>query len=316
MSEIALEPTLESALNPSLERNRRQVSVLRRAIHYEKIVPYLYLLPSFILFGVFVYYPFLKTIYLSFSLTNRKGQAVEFVGLENYIELVTSKSFYNSLGVTFKFALLIIIPTMVISLGLALLADNKLKYNRTYELMFSIPMAIASAPAAMIWMLIFHPTNGIANYLLHTNIRWLADPKTAIYVVAFVTVWLSLGMNFIFLFTGLKSVPKELIESANIDGANYLGKVKSVILPLLTPQLFFVLFMNLVGAFQAFGQIKLLTQGGPGDSTNVIVHSIYRDAFFNGRFEMASSQSIILFIIIFGITLIQFAFEKKGVHYK
>lgn len=315
MSEIALEPSLESSLKTTEARSCDRI-VGKVKFNRDKLVPYICLLPSFILFGLFVYYPFFKTIYLSFNLTDRRGEAVEFVGFENYIELLTSSSFYNSLGVTFKFALLIIIPTMVISLGLALLADNKLKCSRMYELMFSMPMAIASAPAAMIWMLIFRPTNGIANYLLNSNMRWLADPKIAIYVVAFVTVWLSIGINFIFLFTGLKSVPKELIESANIDGANYFEKVKSVILPLLTPQLFFVLFMNLVGAFQAFGQIKLLTQGGPGDSTNVIVHSIYRDAFFNGRFEMASSQSIILFIIIFMITLVQFAFEKKGVHYK
>lgn len=314
MSEIALEPSLETALK--VNEARGHLLSKAKLGHREKLVPYLYLLPSFILFAVFVYYPFFKTIYLSFNLTNRRGEAVEFVGFENYIELISSASFYNSLSVTFKFALLIIVPTMGISLALALLADNKLKHNRIYELMFSMPMAIASAPAAMIWVLIFHPTKGMANYLLGTNIRWLADPKVAIYVVAFVTVWLSIGMNFIFLFTGLKSVPKELIESANIDGASYLQKVKAVILPLLTPQLFFVLFMNLVGAFQAFGQIKLLTQGGPGDSTNVIVHSIYRDAFFNGRFEMASSQSIILFLIVFSITLIQFAFEKKGVHYK
>lgn len=314
MSEVALEPVVGSHLVTE-EAKEYAKKVNKIKINKDKLVPYICLLPSFVIFGVFVYYPFLKTIFLSFNLTNRRGEAVEFVGFENYIELLSSPSFYNSLGLTFKFALLIIIPTMLLSLGLALLADNKLRCSRLYELMFSMPMVIASAPAAMIWMLIFRPTNGLANYLLNSDIKWLADPNVAIYAVAFVTVWLSLGINFIFLFTGLKSVPKELIESANIDGANYVQKVKSVILPLLTPQLFFVLFLNLVGAFQAFAQIKLLTQGGPGDSTDVIVYSIYRDAFFNGRFEMASSQSIILFLIVFVITLIQFAFEKKGVHY-
>ena len=284
--------------------------------HMTKLIPYMYLIPSFLLFAVFVYFPFLKTIYLSFTLTNRRGEAVEFIGFENFTELFTSASFFNSLKITFKFSFMIIVPTILISLVLALLAYNKLKGNRVYELMFSLPMAIASAPAAMIWTMIFHPTSGIANVLLQTEIRWLADPKYAIYAVAFVTIWLSLGINFIFLFTGLKSVPTELIESANIDGASYWKKVRYIIMPLLTPQLFFVLFLNLVGGFQAFGQIKLLTQGGPGDSTNVLVHAIYRDAFFNGRFEMASAQSIILFFIILSITMIQFAFEKRGVHYK
>ena len=313
---------MENVLNPSVatvKGHRRAYTQVKphKKVHFrEKMVPYLYLVPAFALFSLFVYFPFLKTIYLSLTLTNRRGEAVEFVGFENFIELFKSASFYSSLATTFKFSFLIIVPTILMSLILALLAHNKLKGNKIYELMFSLPMAIASAPAAMIWTMIFHPTNGIANVLLKSDIRWLADPKYAIYAVALVTVWLSLGINFIFLFTGLKSIPIELIESANIDGASYLKKVRHIILPLLTPQLFFVLFLNLVGGFQAFGQIRLLTQGGPGDSTNVIVHSIYRDAFFNGRFEMASAQSILLFVIIFVITMIQFAFEKRGVHYK
>lgn len=312
MSELVVEQRVLEKEKVSRDSSISRIQLLKKC----NIAPYIYLMPSFILFGLFVYFPFVKTIYLSLTLTNRRGEAVEFIGFENYIELFSSESFYNSLGITFKFATLIIVPSILISLGLALLANNKLRGSRLYELMFSIPMAIASAPAAMIWMMIVHPTNGILNHILNSDIRWLADPRYAIFVVAFVTVWLSIGMNFIFLFTGLKSIPAELIESANIDGANYLQKVKRVILPMLTPQLFFVIFMNLTSAFQAFGQIKLLTQGGPGDSTNVLVHSIYRDAFFNGRFEMASAQSIILFVIVLGITLIQFAFEKKGVHYK
>ncbi len=296
-------------------------SNLKRLLRSKKssikfLLPYIYILPSIILFAIFIYLPFLKTIYLSMTLTNRRGEAVEFVGIQNYIELFNTPSFYNSVVVTFKFSILIIVPSIIIGLALALLANNKLKFSRIYELMFSVPMAIASAPAAMIWIMIFNPTNGIANYILNTNIRWLADPKFGIYAVSVVTVWLNIGINFIFLFTGLKSIPEELIESANIDSANYITKVSRIIIPLLTPQLFFVLFMNLVNGFQAFGQIKLLTGGGPGDSTNVLVHSIYRDAFFNGRFEMASAQSIILFIIVFSITLIQLKFENKGVHYK
>lgn len=106
------------------------------------------------------------------------------------------------------------------------------------------------------------------------------------------------------------------MESASIDGANYLSRLKNIIIPMVSPQMFLVVFMNLVNSFQAFGQIKLLTQGGPGDSTNVLVHSIYREAFFNGRFEIASAQAIILFVIMMIVTLLQFKFEKKGVYYQ
>lgn len=280
------------------------------------IEPYLYLVPSLLLFGTFVYYPFLKTIYLSMSMTNLKGQVVEFVGLENYIEVLTSPEFMNSIITTFKFVLLVGAPSIIFGLILALLANHKVKGSRIYELMFSTPMAIASAPAAIVWTMMFHPTNGIFNYLLGREVGWLTDPKIAIFSVAMVTVWLNLGVNFIFLLTGLRNIPEELVESASVDGANYFQKLFKIILPMLSPQMFFVLFMNLVSSFQAFGQIKLLTQGGPGDSTNVIVHSIYREAFFNGRFEMACVQSLILFAIMLLFTLLQFKFEKKGVHYQ
>lgn len=281
-----------------------------------KIEPFIYLTPSFIIFSLFVFYPFIKTIYMSLSSTNLRGEVKEFVGFANFQEILTSPEFYNSIGVTFKFVIIVTIPSIVIGLGLALLANNKVKGNRIFELIFSLPMAIASAPAAIIWTMIFHPTNGVLNYALGSQIGWLTDSKYALFSVAIVTIWLNLGINFIFLITGLRNIPDELIESAALDGAGYFYRVKKIIMPMLSPQMFLVVFMNLINAFQAFGQIKLLTQGGPGDSTNVLVHSIYREAFFNGRFEMASAQSLILFVIMMTVTVLQFKYEKKGVHYQ
>ncbi|WP_304427817.1 carbohydrate ABC transporter permease [uncultured Clostridium sp.] len=282
----------------------------------KKIEPYFYLIPTFIIFTLFVFYPFIKTIIMSMSTTNIRGQIKDFIGLENFKEILTSPEFYNSIFVTFKFVLIVAAPSVIIGFLLALLANNKLKGSRIYELMFSLPMAIASAPAAIIWTMIFHPTNGVLNHLLGTQIGWLTNSKFALISVAIVTIWLNIGLNFIFLLTGLRNIPNELIESAAIDGANYLTKVKNIIIPMVSPQMFLVVFMNLINAFQAFGQIKLLTQGGPGDSTNVLVHSIYREAFFNGRFEMACAQALILFVIMMIVTLLQFKFEKKGVHYQ
>ncbi|WP_083258634.1 carbohydrate ABC transporter permease [Cellulosilyticum sp. I15G10I2] len=313
MSEVVLKKSL---LNHSIEQVKVKEKRISNKPKKNVLEPYGYLLPCLILFGTFVYFPFVKTIYLSLALTNRRGKAVEFVGLGNYKEIFASEAFYNSLFVTFRFVLMIIIPCIGIGLLLALLVNHNIKGKRIYEVMFSMPMAIASAPAAIIWTMIFHPTNGIANALLKTDIRWLADPKTALWAIALVTIWLGVGINFIFLLTGLKSIPAELIESAEIDGARYTQKLRCILLPLLTPQMFFVIFMNIVNAFQAFGQIKLLTQGGPGDATNVLVYGIYKEAFVNGRFDMASTQSIILFVIVFTITMVQFAFEKKGVHYQ
>lgn len=296
--------------------DKEQVSKKKKVKLISKVEPFLYLTPAFAVFMVFVFYPFVKTIILSLSQTNLRGEIKSFVGVENFIELFQSPEFYNSVIVTFKFVLLVATPSVIIGFVLALLANNKLKGNRIYELMFSLPMAIASAPAAAIWTMIFHPTNGVLNFVLGQEIGWLTDPRYALISVAVVTTWLNLGLNFIFLTTGLRNIPTELLESSAIDGANFFHKLKNIIIPMVSPQMFLVIFMNLINAFQAFGQIKLLTQGGPGDSTNVLVHSIYREAFFNGRFETACTQALVLFVIMMIVTLLQFKFEKKGVHYQ
>ncbi|AQR96680.1 carbohydrate ABC transporter permease [Clostridium saccharoperbutylacetonicum] len=280
-----------------------------------KIEPYLYLIPCLLGFCIFMFFPFIKTIFLSFNITNANGEAVEFVGLDNYKELFLSPDFIGSIGVTLKFVVMTAIPAILIGLGLAMLANNKLKGSRVYEVMFAMPMAVSSAAAAIIWMLLYHPSIGLLNYLLKAQIGWLTDEKIALFSVALVTVWLNIGLNFIFILTGLKNIPKEMNESAQIDGAKMGRKFFRLTIPLISPTLFFVVFINMINSFQAFGQIKLLTLGGPANSTNVIVHEIYREAFFNNRFETACAESIVLFFIILIITLIQLKFEKKGVYY-
>ncbi|OOB78590.1 MAG: glycerol-3-phosphate ABC transporter permease [Epulopiscium sp. Nuni2H_MBin001] len=279
------------------------------------VEPYLYLVPSFIIFITFVFYPFINTIYVSMYTTDLRGRVKDFVGLQNFIDLFNSPAFYNSITITFKFVLMIAFPSVLIAFILALLANNKLKGNRIYETMFSLPMAIASAPATAFWSMAFNQTNGIINYVLGQEIQWLTNPDYALIAVSIVTVWLSIGFNFIFLTVGLRNIPTELIESVSIDGANYLQKFRYIYLPLISPQMFVVVFINVIGSFQAFGQIKLLTEGGPGDSTNVLVYSIYQEAFKYGRFEVACAQALVLFVIMLCVTLLQFKFEKKVVHY-
>ncbi|OPJ59491.1 carbohydrate ABC transporter permease [Clostridium chromiireducens] len=281
----------------------------------KKIEPYLYLTPCLLGFWIFMFFPFLKTIFLSFNITNANGEAVEFVGFDNYKELFLSSDFLNSIQITIKFVAITAIPAIIIGLILAVLANRKFKGNNVFEVMFAMPMAVSSSAAAVVWMLLFHPSIGIINYLIKAQIGWLTDEKLALFSVALVTVWLNIGLNFIFILTGLKNIPDELNESAQIDGASKILKFFRLTFPLISPTLFFVVFINMVNSFQSFAQIKLLTSGGPANSTNVIVHEIYREAFFNNRFETACAESTVLFFIIFLITLVQFGFEKKGVFY-
>lgn len=277
--------------------------------------PYLFLIPALLCFAVFLYYPFFKTIFLSFFHTDSMGEAKTFAGLQNYVSLFTEHGYWKTMGTTFRFALMVIVLSTLFGFVTANLANMKGAAFKPFKLVFSMPVAVASSAVALIFQKMFDPASGIANKLLHTDSKWFLDPALALPLTAFVTVWMMSGTNFIFLTSGLKNIPQSLYESAEIDGASSFQKLLYITLPGLSPILFFVLTLNIISAFQAFAQVNVLTQGGPGDATNVMVYSIYRDAFFNFRFDLAAAQSILLFAIILVITLIQFKNEKRMVNY-
>ena len=277
--------------------------------------PYCYLIPCMLVFAIFLFYPFFKTIYLSLFLTDRMGQAKIFVGMQNYIDLLTSESFRNSLKVTLIFVVIVVIGGMFLGLVAAVLCNKAFPGIRAFSTAYALPMAIASSSAAMIFQIMLHPTVGIVNKLTGLDINWLNDPDTALVCVAILTAWLNSGINFLYFSAGLGNIDETIYERASVDGASGVQQFFSLTLPGLSPIMFYTLVVNIIQAFQSFGQINILTQGGPDGATNVIVYSIYRDAFFNYRFGSAAAQSVILFIIIMIITLIMFRLEKKGVSY-
>lgn len=279
------------------------------------LTSYLYLVPSLLIFAVFLFYPFFKTLYLSLFMTNKMGQAKLFVGLQNYTDLLRSASFLNSLKVTLIFVVIVVFGSMVLGLTAAVLCNRAFPGIRAFSTAYALPMAIASSSAAMIFKIMLHPAVGIVNKLLGLDINWLNDPATALYCVAILTAWLNSGINFLYFSAGLGNIDETIYERASVDGASGVQQFFSLTLPGLSPIMFYTLVVNIIQAFQPFGQIKLLTEGGPSESTNVIVYSIYRDAFFNYRFGNASAQSVILFVIIMLITLVMFRLEKKGVSY-
>ena len=277
--------------------------------------PYCYLIPCMLVFAIFLFYPFFKTIYLSLFLTDRMGQAKIFVGMQNYIDLLTSESFRNSLKVTLIFVVIVVIGGMFLGLVAAVLCNKAFPGIRAFSTAYALPMAIASSSAAMIFQIMLHPTVGIVNKLTGLDINWLNYPDTALVCVAILTAWLNSGINFLYFSAGLGNIDETIYERASVDGASSVQQFFSLTLPGLSPIMFYTLVVNIIQAFQSFGQIKILTEGGPDEATNVIVYSIYRDAFFNYRFGSAAAQSVILFIIIMIITLIMFRLEKKGVSY-
>ncbi len=281
------------------------------------VFPYLLMLPTIILFTAFVFYPFARTIFLSFYLTNVRGEVVRFMGFGNFVRIFKSSTFINALTNSFKFAGLVGIPSFIIGFVLALLASSQDFMGKAIEIMYSLPMAVAGVAAAAIWRVIMASTsNGLLNWLIGTNMNWFHNRNTALIAVGIVTIWLSIGTNFIFLLTGIRAVPEPLIESATIDGAGYFRRLFRIIIPMASPQIFFVIFLNIVSSFKAFGQIKLLTDGGPNGATSTLIYEIWKAGLVNGRFETACVYSLVLFFIILVITRIQFFFEKRLVNYE
>ncbi|NOU96604.1 ABC transporter permease subunit [Paenibacillus sp. LMG 31456] len=306
----------ESALNAKVN----EMAPAKRKKGGENVLAYLFLAPSLILFVTFLFYPMVKSIYLSMTLTDPRGRVVEFVGLENFMDLLGSGQFYSNLKVTLLFILLTVPTSIIWSLFLAAITHNKLRGMKIFQFIFSLPIVISVGTGSIIWFLLFHPTAGMLNYFLslaHIDpIPWLTSPSWALVSISILTIWMNMGFLFIVLSSGLQGVPEEIYESAKVDGSGPVRTFIQIVLPLLSPTIFFALIVSVIGAFQAFGQIHILTKGGPMNTTNVIVYNIYQDAFVNFRFGIGSAQALILFAIIMILTVVQFKVLEKKVHYQ
>ena len=276
-----------------------------------RISPYFYLIPAIIVFILFVFWPFAKTIMLSLSLTTPAGEVAQFVGIQNYLTIFSDSQFWQTLLISFEYSAMCVVFSICIGFVLAIASNEKLKGRGIFRTIYALPMAISAAAASAIWMFIFHPSLGILNRLLDTNIGWLTDTKWALIAVTLVSIWMNVGMNFIYLTAALQSVPTELYESVELDGANFVQKHRHITIPCISPTLFFLLIINVINSLQAYAQFKMLTQGGPAGSTNVIVYEIYQEAFINSRFGIACAESVVLFVILMILTALQFRIEKK-----
>lgn len=275
--------------------------------------------PTLMLLVVFVFYPMLKTLYMSFFLTNDFGKTTAFVGLSNYASLITSSSYLSSLGAMLVFVLAVSILTVVLGVALAVTANQELKGIRLFRTLYSATMGVSVSVAAIFWLFAFNPSVGVFAQLsqgLHLPVvNWLTDSKSAMVAIVISTVWMNLGFTFLIIFGALQSVPKSLYEAADIAGASKLTQLFKVTIPMISGTLFFVIIVTLIEAFKSFGLIDMMTEGGPDNATNLLVYRIYQDAFINGNFAQGSTESILLTIIIAIFTLIQFKFLGKRVHY-
>ena len=273
------------------------------------------LLPTIIVLILFTFYPFIKSIYLSFFVTNNIGVPGAFVGFKNFVRVFKSKDFIQSLEATMKYAALVGIGTFLMAMFLSLISIRAGKGSKVYQTMYAIPMAIASVPIAALATYILS-NYGILNHVLGTKIEFLSRKETALISVACVQIWSNIGASYIFLLVGFRNVAADLVEAATLDGASFLQRILYVYIPMASPQIFFVIFLNIISSFKGFAIIKLLTQKGPANSTNILVYAVYSNAFLRGRFETACVYSLVLCVIIFIFTRIQQFCEKRLVHYQ
>lgn len=282
-------------------------------------VAMLFLLPSLAIFTFFVFIPLIKTVLLSLYLTDPIGRPSAFIGLENYQRIFTEPDLFNSLKVSLTFALYVVPTTMVISLFLAVVANVQLKAVSVFRVIFSSTIAVSGATASLIFLFLFHPAIGVLNYMLDLvglpRVQWLTSDATALISVSMVTIWLTLGFNTVIFLASLQGIPQELYESARIDGADFWAQFRHITVPMISPTIFFLIVISTLGALQTFTQINVMTHGGPIDSTNVVVYLIYRAFYFNGQYGIAATVSVILFLVMLALTVIQFGVLERRVHY-
>ncbi len=283
------------------------------------LVAMLFLSPSLAIFLYFVFIPLIKTFQLSLFYTNPLGQMGSFAGFDNYQTIFTGPDLLNGLRVSLLFALYVVPTVIALALLLAVLANVQLRGITIFRAIFSSTIAVAGAVASVIFMFLFNPVSGVFTYLLDLahlpRIPWLVSPDTALMSVSLVTVWLGLGFNTIIILAALQGIPQELYESAKIDGAGFWASFRHVTIPMISPTLFFLVVVQTLNTLQAFAQINVLTRGGPANSTNAMVYLIYRTFFFYGQYGTAAALSIILFLVMLVLTVLQFGVLERRVHY-
>ncbi|MDY0388421.1 MAG: sugar ABC transporter permease [Methanolobus sp.] len=297
--------------------------LVREKIGYSniyKLSGYLFILPALFLFCVFVIYPAISSLYLSFRIISPFGDRSIFIGLKNYINLFQSNNYINSLKVTGIFVLYTVIIGLPFSLLISMFLNLPLKGISGFRTIFFLPLAISPVMAGVIWIFLLNPNIGLLNHLLSViglvGPSWRTDPNWALPTVIIVTIWKQLGFNIIIFLAALQNVPLELYEAASIDGANSWRKFVKITIPLISPTILFLTITSVIQSFESFGAIDVLTSGGPANTTNVLVYALYKDAFVNFRTGYASAQAYIIFMILLLISVFQFKFMNKKVHYQ
>ncbi len=286
------------------------------------ITGYLYLAPTLIILTIFVYIPIVTSFQMSTQRVAPFGNRTIDVGLENYEKLLTSPDYHNTIKVTLVFTLITVPTGIILATIFAIALSYPLKNLKwLHRLLLFMPIVISSAVTGVLFRWIYHPVVGYLNYSLELvgipGQEWLTSKDWALIAVAFAVMWRQLGFNTIIALAGLQNIDQTFYEAAKVDGASLWQRIRHITLPLLSPTLFFLLVINVINSLQVFGEINILTEGGPGGATQTMLYKIYYDAFVGTpQRGIASAQAYLLFILILILSFIQFRFVGRRVHYQ
>ena len=282
-------------------------------------LPYLLLLPQLAITGIFFFWPAGQAVYQSFLREDAFGLSTEFIGFENFTDVLSDATWLDSAGRTLFFSGSVAVLALGSALFFAVQADKHIRGANTYKTLLIWPYAVAPAIAAVLWLFMFHPQIGLFGRMLNgLGIPWdyRLNGNQAMLLVILASAWKQVSYNFIFFLAGLQSIPKAVLEAAAIDGAKPTRRFWTIIFPLLSPTAFFLLVVNLVYAFfDTFGVIHSLTHGGPGKATETLIYRVYTDGVINLNLGSSSAQSVILMILVVCLTVIQFRYVERKVHY-
>jgi multiple sugar transport system permease protein len=276
---------------------------------------YLFIAPVILLFGAFRVVPALQTLGYSVYKVELVRGRFTFVGLDNFRALLADPAFGRALINTLVYVVAIVPISAAVGLGLAVLFNTRFRLRELFKAVYFAPMVTSTAAAAMVWWWLYNPQFGLFNVLLRLvglpDQPWLMSSHTALTAIIIFSVWKTLGYNMIIYLAGLQAIPIQFYEAATIDGASALGRFWRISVPLLAPTTTFLLIYNGILAFQVFDQVFVLTGGGPAGATNVVVLEVYRQAFERYNMGYAAAEATVLFVLILGITALQYFYSKR-----
>jgi sn-glycerol 3-phosphate transport system permease protein len=291
----------------------------KRAIYSNKLLPYLLLVPQMAVVLIFFYWPASQAIYQSFLLEDAFGLRSDFVWFENFEELFRDGTYGYAFVVTAVFSTIVAGLSLGIALLLAVMADRKIRGANLYKTLLIWPYAVAPAIAGVLWLFMFQPSLGVvAQAIKAIGIDWnpLLNGNHAMILVVLAATWKQISYNFLFFLAGLQSIPRSVIEASAIDGASSTRRFWTIILPLLSPTAFFLLVVNVVYVFfDTFGIIDTVTGGGPAKATETLVYKVFFDGRLGGNLGGSAAQSVIMMVIVIGLTAVQFRYVERKVHY-